>query len=122
MLLYTMNNYTIRILLFLFGCIGARIMLAYIVQLYGIQYKNELTALLLIPACGFTYIYMNGLRKTGIEVFKGKIWWNALRPFHAFMYFLAAYFVFTTNNSAYKVILADTLVGFIAFVCYHLHY
>ena len=41
MLLYTMNNYTIRILLFLFGCIGARIMLAYIVQLYGIQYKND---------------------------------------------------------------------------------
>ena len=116
-----MNNYTIRILLFLFACIGSRVALAYIIKLYGVQYKTLLTVLLMIPAIGFTYIYMNGLRKTGIEVFGNKIWWNALRPFHAFMYFWAAFLVFTKNTNAYKVILADTFAGFLAFVCFHLH-
>jgi len=99
---------------------GARFGLAYIINQFGEQYSNLLSLLLVLPAIGFTYIYWNGLRKTGGEVFGEKIWWDHLRPFHALMYFLTAVLVYTKNKRAYLLIIADTLVGLCAFTRYHL--
>ena len=84
------------------------------------KYPEILAGLLTIPAIGFIYIYMNGLRKTGGEVFGGKIWWNTLRPVHATLYLLTAILVYRKNKNAYLLIIADTIIGLMAFTIYHL--
>ena len=88
-----MNNKMKRMGLYLVGCMGARSTLTYIVKNHPDKYKNILTAMLLIPAIGFAYIYLNGLRKTGGEVFGDKIWWNNLRPVHSILYLITAILV-----------------------------
>ena len=75
--------------------------------------------LALLPAIGFTYIYLTGSRKTGGEVFGGKIWWNNLRPLHAFLYFLFAYNAINGNKNAWIFLLIDVIVGLISFVSFH---
>ena len=110
-----------RMLLFLIGCMGARSALTYGIKNYSEDYKKILTILLLVPAIGFSYIYLNDLRKTGPEVFGDKIWWNNLRPFHALMYFAGSLLVYIGNKDAYLPIAIDTLVGLIAFLSHHFY-
>lgn len=117
-----MNDIHKRLVLFLIGCMGARSGLTYIIKHHTIQYKLFLVVLLMIPAIGFSYIYLNDLRKTGGEVFGGKIWWNNLRPFHAIMYFTSAVMVYIQNKKAYYVVGLDTLVGLISFILFHTGY
>ena len=77
---------------------GSRIGLTYMVKQNNPLYKQILLCELVIAASGFSYIYMNGLRKTGGEVFGDKIWWNNLRPFHAVMYFSTAALLYINNK------------------------
>jgi|TARA_B110000971_G_scaffold221140_1_gene267074 hypothetical protein len=114
-----MNNKMKRMGLYLVGCMGARSTLTYIVKNHPDKYKNILTAMLLIPAIGFAYIYLNGLRKTGGEVFGDKIWWNNLRPVHSILYLITAILVFLKNKKAFYVLAVDTLIGLVAFTLYH---
>ena len=114
-----MNDKTKRIILFLTGCMGSRIGLPYMVKQNTPQYKQILLCVLVIAASGFSYIYMNDLRKTGGEVFGDKIWWNNLRPFHAIMYFSTAALLYINNKYAYYPIAFDTIVGLRAFTKYH---
>ena len=74
----------------------------------------------LIPSLGFMYIYLTNARKTGIEVFGEKIWWNHLRPFHSIMYFLFAFYAIQKKRESWKFLGVDVLVGFIAFLYYHI--
>lgn len=114
-----MDNKFRRIILYLIGCIGTRSTLTYIVKIHPEQYKNILAALLLIPAIGFAYIHINGLRKTGGEVFGADIWWDDLRPIHSFLYLLTAILVFLKNNKAHYILALDTIIGLTAFSLYH---
>ena len=114
-----MKNIQKRILLFLIGCMGARTALTYTVKNYGLKYRLLISFILLIPALGFTYIYMNDLRKTGAEVFGQQIWWNDLRPFHALMYFIGSYMVYKGKEEAYWPIAFDTMVGLFSFLNFH---
>ena len=111
-----MDVRTKRTLLFLFGCMGTRLSLVWIAYKFP-----ELLRLLgftaLIPAIGFMYIYMNGLRKTGPEVFGGRIWWNYLRPLHSFLWFVFAYMAINNMyDDAWKVLLLDVSIGFTAWL------
>lgn len=115
-----MENKHKRMALFLIGCMGTRMALTYLIHSHSKQYQNWLVMILLAPAIGFSYIYMNGLRLTGAEVFGDRIWWNSLRPFHALMYGSAAYLISKANKQAYVPIAIDTLVGLVAFSHYHL--
>lgn len=115
-----MDNKLKRIILYLIGCMGARTTLTYIVKNHPDKYKNILTAMLLIPAFGFAYIYLNDLRKTGGEVFGDKIWWNNLRPLHSILYFITALLVFLKQKNAFYFLAIDTLIGLVAFALYHL--
>ena len=103
-----------RILLFLFGCIFIRSLLVLLAIKIPKKYLPVMGYAALIPAFGFSYIYLFGLRKTGPEVFGEKIWWNHLRPIHALLYFLFAYNAIKQRHDSYKYLLVDVIIGLLA--------
>ena len=64
-------------------------------------------------------MFASGNRKTGPEVFGGKIWWNNLRPIHSLLYFLFAYNAINGNRNAWQFLLADVIIGLISFLAFH---
>ena len=114
-----MNNIQKRFLLFIFGCIGTRLFFVYLAKTINIHYLPLLGYLALLPAFGFLYIYFTNTRKTGAEVFGDKIWWNNLRPIHAFFYLLFAYSAINKVENAWLYLLADVILGLTSFTTHH---
>lgn len=115
-----MNTIQKRFLLFLIGCIGTRSLFVYLAKTVPIMYLRIMGFMALVPACGFLYIYLTGLRETGAEVFGEEIWWNNLRPIHSLLYFCFAYFAINgKQNIAWKIALADVFIGLCSFLIYH---
>ena len=108
-----------RFILFLFGCIGVRLLLVYIAKNISIQYLKYMGYLLLLPGIGFIYFYLTGTRKTGPEVFGNKIWWNNLRPIHGILYLLFSYNAINGNKNAWIFLFIDVIFGLISFLTYH---
>tara|TARA_B110000967_G_scaffold155871_1_gene160722 strand:- start:12240 stop:12590 length:351 start_codon:yes stop_codon:yes gene_type:complete len=115
-----MDDYYKRILLFLIGCIGVRFSLVFIAKNINIDYLPFMGYLALLPAIGFSYIYLNDLRKTGPEVFGDRIWWNFLRPIHAILYFMFAYNAINSNPKSWLYLFIDVLIGLNSFLIYHM--
>jgi hypothetical protein len=107
-----------RLLLFLLGCIPVRLLITYIAFAYP-AWLPYMGALALIPAVAFTVIYICGWRKTGAEVFGGRIWWNSLRPVHAALYFAFAIAALRDSHHAWKFLFADVVMGLTAFLVFH---
>ena len=116
---YNMNTMQERFLLFLIGCIGTRSLLVYLAKIANKTYLQYMGYLSLLPAIGFFYIFLTGSRKTGREVFGGKIWWNDLRPIHGLMYFLFAYNAINGNSFAWMFLLVDVIFGLSSFLIFH---
>ena len=108
-----------RYLLFLFGCIGSRALLAYLAKISSRRVLCFMGYLLLLPAFGFLYIYATNSRQTGPEVFGEKIWWNDLRPIHGLLYLIFSYNAIHGNRDAWIYLLIDVLFGFTSFVLHH---
>jgi hypothetical protein len=90
-----------------------------IAKYIDIKYLPYLGYLALLPAIGFIYIFLTGIRKSGPETFGDKIWWNNLRPVHAILYLLFAYNAIIGNQSAWIYLFIDVLIGLISFLIYH---
>jgi hypothetical protein len=114
-----MNHLQQTFLLFLIGCIGVRFLFVIVAMYISTAYLKYLGYLALLPAIGFMYIYLTGARKTGGEVFGGKIWWNHLRPIHSIFYFLFAYNAIIGNKQAWVYLLVDVLFGLMSFLIHH---
>lgn len=114
-----MNTLQKRFLLFLIGCIGTRSLFVYIAKIIDIKYLPILGYIALLPAIGFSYIYLSGSRKTGGEVFGEKIWWNNLRPIHAILYGLFAYNAINKNPISWVFLLIDVVLGLVSFLIHH---
>ena len=114
-----MNNIQKRFLLFIFGCIGLRILFVVIAKNIDIKLLPYLGYLALLMSTGFIYIFLTGSRKTGAEVFGGKIWWNDLRPLPALMYSLFAYNAINKNPNSWMFLLIDVIIGLISFLFFH---
>ena len=114
-----MNAIQIRFILFLFGCIGTRLLFVIIAKNVSIKYLQYLGYLALVMPIAFMYIYLTGSRQTGIEVLGDKIWWNNLRPLHALLYALFAYNAIKGNPNSWMVLLLDVTIGLISFLIYH---
>jgi len=108
-----------RILLFLIGCIGTRLLFVYAAKNVNSQLLKYMGYLALIPAFGFLFIFLTGARQTGAEVFGDKIWWNNLRPIHGLLYLLFAYNAINGNRNAWMYLLVDVLLGLTSFIIYH---
>ena len=116
-----MNNLQKRFLLFIFGCIGSRLGLAILADKINKKYLPIMGAVALIPAIGFLYLYFSSTRKTGAEVFGGKIWWNDLRLIHGLIYIAFAIFAIQKKRIAAHVLYFDVALGLISFLVYHYH-
>ena len=114
-----MNNLQKRFLLFLIGCIGSRFLLVLITEYSPIEYLPILGYIALVPALGFIYIYLTGSRKTGVEVFNAKIWWNNLRPIHGLLYGLFAYNAINRNVNSWIYLLVDVIFGLFSLTLHH---
>ena len=114
-----MNQLQERFLLFLVGCIGVRSLFVIIAKYSNKKYLKYLGYLAIMPAIGFMYIYLTGIRNTGLGAFGEKIWWNNLRPVHSILYFLFAYNAIIGNKQSWIYLLVDVLIGLISFLIYH---
>lgn len=114
-----MNSIQKRFLMFLIGCIGVRFFLAWLAKTIDKKYLPVMGLLALGPVIGFLYIYFTKSRKTGAEVFGGKIWWNFMRPVHALLYFTFSVLAFQKSNFAWIFLLIDVVIGLLAFLNYH---
>jgi hypothetical protein len=103
-----------RLFVFLVFCIGSRLGLTYIAKVSTQQHLQYMGIVALMISFGFAFIYTMGLRKTGIEMGGGKIWWNYLRPFHALMYGLFGICALNKCKNSWILLLIDTLVGLFA--------
>ena len=100
-----------RTLLFLVGCIGLRLALAYFAKIASPAHLKLMAVGAGLISIGFATIYAFGLRKTGIETGGELIWWNELRPLHAVLFATFAFMAWNGDQNAWKVLMADTLVG-----------
>lgn len=115
-----MNNIQKRFLLFLFCCVGVRLLFVYLAKTLANKYLQMMGFIALIPAIGFAYIFLTGVREKGFEIFGDKIWWNNLRPIHSFLYFCFAYFAISgTSNIAWKILFFDVFFGLTFFLIHH---
>lgn len=108
-----------RTALFLFGCMGSRLGLVWVAKNHP-ELLPVMGILALGISIGFMYIWANGLRKTGIEMFGEKIWWNDMRPVHSILWALFAFMALTGNEHAWKILLLDVTIGFGAWVNHRL--
>lgn len=116
-----MNNIQRRFLLFLGGCIPARLFFALSAKYGSLIIKQLLGIIAFMIASGFLIIYFGKLRETGLETGGEKIWWNDLRPIHAVLYYYFFYNIFFADvNNAWKILIADILLGLLAFFHFHI--
>ena len=113
-----MNNIQKRFLLFIFGCIVARLSLVFLAIKLSNNLKPYLGVFCIVISAGLMSAFISG-RSSGIETFGEKIWWNSLRPIHTSLFLFAGILLLNKNNSAYKLLLADTLFGLSSFLIYH---
>lgn len=109
-----------RIVLFLVGCMGVRGLLVYLAATVSDAWLRRMAVLAAAIALGFTVIFLGGLRPTGLETGGKPIWWNGLRPVHALLYAAFAYYAWAGRRGpAWRVLLADVLLGLLSFVAFH---
>lgn len=108
-----------RFVAFLIGCIGTRLLIAFVAKNIDNSLLPYLGYLSLLPASGFMYIYLTGSRKTGLEVSGEKIWWNNLRPIHSLLYFMFAYSAIMKKSYAWLFLLIDVIFGLVMFLAHH---
>jgi hypothetical protein len=104
-------------LLFIFGCMGVRLLLVYAAKNISRKYLPIMGYLAALPAFGFAYIYITDGRDNGR--FGQKSWWNVLRPVHAVLYGLFAWSAINKRTDSWKFLFADAILGLISFLIYH---
>ena len=109
-----------RILVFLIGCIGIRILLVLLAKYINVKYLPYMGIITLGIAIGFLYLYFTGKRRTGPETQGAPIWWMKFRIIHGLLYLLFSIMAFRKMHQAYIVLLIDTFIGLILFL--HQHY
>jgi hypothetical protein len=114
-----MNTIQKRFLLFIFVCILTRLILTFVVKKLQVKYLPIAGYIGLILGISFLTIYYYNLRKTGIEVFGDKIWWNDIRPVHGILYLIFAYLAINKNKNAWVVLLIDVIFGLVMFINHH---
>lgn len=105
---------------FLFGCIPARLLLAFVAyhKRGDAKFMEGYAVLGFLIGISFLTLYVFDLRKTGRESTEPDhaIWWAKYRPIHAFMYILFAYLARHSPDDAWLVLLMDVILGLTIYV------
>ena len=112
-----MNDYQKKILLFLIVCIGTRTSFVVLAKNININYLPYMGYGAIIISSSLTYIYLTKARKKGL--FGDKVWWDSLRPVHAFNYGLFAYLAINKSSCSWFPLLVDVIIGLSAFLYHH---
>jgi hypothetical protein len=116
------RNFRERFLLFVFGCFLLRFLFSLLIKhnvfsepiLFGFAILSVLLALVWI------ILFFTNIREYGMETFGDKIWWNSLRPVHAFFWLLFAILIFLQQYSISWIPLCiDSILGLSAFLFFH---
>jgi hypothetical protein len=100
---------------FIFGCIPARLLIAYIPQILDKSLLPFYGLVLIVVALNFYYLYYYNLRQFAFEG-GGRTWWANLRVYHANHYLLAGLFALNGDSNATVPLLIDAIFGLLAFV------
>jgi hypothetical protein len=114
-----MNSIQKRFLLFILGCIPARLGFAALAKYLPNKYLPYLGYIALPAAFGFFYLYFSGKRQVGLETQGAPIWWSQFRIFHGLMYLMFSLYAINKNSNAYKFIIYDTIIGLALFIMNH---
>ena len=106
-----------RVLYFLIGCIGTRLLLVYLAYILDPKYLEYLGYLCLIIGLGFIYntFFENKLADSQLKNWKYDrvVWWKNLRPVHGILYLLFAYHAIY-GISYPSILIIDVIIGFSA--------
>ena len=105
-----------RTALFLFGCMGTRLAVTWMAWKASAPQLYAMGLVALAISVGFFVIWATGSRTTGPETFGERIWWNDLRPVHSALWGLFAWMALNGNHDAWKVLLLDVTIGFLAWL------
>ena len=108
-----------RNLIFLIFCIGLRSFLLYLAYNYkdNTKYSKILAILLLAPALGFIYLYINEKRMNAPE--GGNLtWWANLRIIHAILYLNYSFGTFLDIKESFVFLFIDVILGLSVFILY----
>ena len=100
-------------------CVFVRIgfmYLAYLSIQYNKYYKT-FSGFYAVLGIGSIYHWIYKYRKKG--GFNQSIWWDYLRPFHGFMFFIAAYLIYQKNILFIPTLLLDTIVSIYGHLQFH---
>jgi hypothetical protein len=105
-------------LLFLGGCIPARLALVYLAYSLKKDYLPYLAIPLLLIGASFIYLYLSNSRLRAREA-GGYTWWKDIRPVHGCLYLLAGIYALTKTNYSWIVLLIDVIFGLSSFLYHH---
>ena len=112
-----------RIVLFLVGCMGLRILFVLLAKKVPLIILQLMGVIAIMISIGFMYTALFKYKKGDLGVTGGKVWWNEMRIFHSITYGLFAYLALTKNqNVAWKILLFDVIVGFSSFMIHYAQY
>ena len=103
-----------RIILFLLGCIGARIILAILPLYLSKIWLPYFGFIILIIACSFLYLYFTNGRLKAPEG-GGNTWWAKFRLIHGLLYLTSAIYLFQKERVASLPLFIDVILGLILF-------
>jgi len=104
---------------YLIGCLGIRTLFAIIAKNINPEYL-PIMGLIAIPiSISFIYQFIKKERTRG--AFNNVVWWDSIRPVHAFNYGLFAFMALNKSSHAWIPLLFDVLVGLSAHM-YHYYF
>ena len=102
-------------LLFLLGCIPARLVLVYISTQIPVDKLKYFGILLFLIAISFLFLYFTNGRMNAPEASGGVTWWSNLRIIHGLLYLAASVYAFQEKPYVWIPLLIDVIFGFFAF-------
>jgi hypothetical protein len=97
---------------YLIGCLGIRTLFVIIAKYINKKYLPLMGIIAVFISISFMYQFIKKERTQG--AFNNKIWWDNIRPIHAFNYGLFAFMAISKSSNSWIVLLFDVFVGLTA--------
>ena len=103
--------------LFILGCIPARLLMAYLPQILPTNYLPFLGLLISFMAIGMLYLFFTNSRLKAMEA-GGTTWWKNYRLLHGMLLLTGAIYLFRKQRIASLPLFFDVFIGTLLFLDY----